>query len=227
MSKKTASCFCVYARPIVSPQNTESSSSPASPPSCVRPIGLASPTNRDKFIAGLYVQSIGCCLDACTAAPNTRLHFKGTSVDVEAGQDFGEAGDCNACRRFIANTSLSSLKFRLQRLIYAEMMLLPHVYQSSALVVWSNLLLPAHQQSRFGCSAAASRQKEHFTLAVALVKVRKRKGTSCDCFAIACFESKQAMFEPCPRSMCPQRPQTLPASVLLERSSRHPALRSD
>jgi hypothetical protein len=67
-------------RPIVSPQNSESSSPPASPPSCVRPIGLPSPTNRDKFMAGLYVQSIGCCLDACTAAPNARLHFKGTIV---------------------------------------------------------------------------------------------------------------------------------------------------
>jgi hypothetical protein len=31
-------------------------------------------------MAGLYVQTIGCSLDACNAAPNTRLHFKGTIV---------------------------------------------------------------------------------------------------------------------------------------------------
>jgi hypothetical protein len=31
-------------------------------------------------MAGLYVQTIGCSLDACTAAPNARLHFKGTIV---------------------------------------------------------------------------------------------------------------------------------------------------
>ena len=56
-------------------------SSPPSPASCTRPaprVEQHSPSNRDKFLAGLYVQTVGCCLDACTAGPNVRLTFKGT-----------------------------------------------------------------------------------------------------------------------------------------------------
>ena len=59
------------------------SSSPPSPASCTRPpprTEQSSPTNRDKFLAGLYVQTVGCCLDSCTAGPNVRLTFKGTVV---------------------------------------------------------------------------------------------------------------------------------------------------
>jgi hypothetical protein len=56
-------------------------SSPPSPASCTRPaarVEQQSPSNRDKFLAGLYVQTVGCNLDACTAGPNVRLTFKGT-----------------------------------------------------------------------------------------------------------------------------------------------------
>jgi hypothetical protein len=59
------------------------SSSPPSPTSCIRSACRhehPSPTNRDKFMAGLHVQTIGCCLDTCTAGPNVRLTFTGTIV---------------------------------------------------------------------------------------------------------------------------------------------------
>jgi hypothetical protein len=65
------------------PDTISSSSSPPSPPSCIRPAcrdERPSPTNRDKFLAGLHVQSLGCSLDACTAGPTVRLTFTGTIV---------------------------------------------------------------------------------------------------------------------------------------------------
>lgn len=65
---------------IHTPEASSPTSSPPSPASCIRPPVKTSPTNRDKFIAGLYVQSVGCCLDACTAGPDARLTFKGTVV---------------------------------------------------------------------------------------------------------------------------------------------------
>jgi hypothetical protein len=73
--------------PVHTPDASTPSSSPPSPASCIRPVCRfelpsvkTSPTNRDKFMAGLYVQTVGCCLDACTAGPNVRLTFKGTVV---------------------------------------------------------------------------------------------------------------------------------------------------
>ena len=39
-----------------------------------------SPSNKEKFQATLYVQSVGCCLDGCSAGPAVRLTFKGTIV---------------------------------------------------------------------------------------------------------------------------------------------------
>jgi hypothetical protein len=69
--------------PVHTPDASSPSSSPPSPASCIRPVlppVKTSPTNRDKFMAGLYVQTVGCCLDACTAGPNVRLTFKGTVV---------------------------------------------------------------------------------------------------------------------------------------------------
>jgi hypothetical protein len=59
------------------------SSLPHSPTSCARSAGPhehPSPTNREKFMAGLHVQTIGCCLNACTVGPNVRLTFTGTVV---------------------------------------------------------------------------------------------------------------------------------------------------
>ena len=65
------------------PDTFSSSSSPPSPASCIRPAcrhERPSPTNRDKFLAGIHVQSLGCSLDACTAGPTVRLTFTGTIV---------------------------------------------------------------------------------------------------------------------------------------------------
>ena len=42
----------------------------------------ASPSNRDKFMAGLHVQMVGCNVDNINVGPSTKLTFRGTVVVV-------------------------------------------------------------------------------------------------------------------------------------------------
>jgi hypothetical protein len=39
-----------------------------------------SPSNRDKFMSKMHVQSVGCCLDIVNVSPTVRLTFRGTVV---------------------------------------------------------------------------------------------------------------------------------------------------
>lgn len=76
-SSASSTALCVRLTPLDQSPTQQPAASPPSPAVCERPTP-PSPTNREKFMAGLYVQTVGCCLDSCSAGPNVRLTFKGT-----------------------------------------------------------------------------------------------------------------------------------------------------